>query len=112
MIFTIILLFIKANVANKQRTVMEILLSIENQNNLIMKEQSIMKLVQDRLLNKVNGLELNVKGNITNSHGSSVHLDSDFLSKFPLNNNAMYVDVENLTLNDSSFKIKLVRIFY
>jgi len=43
-----------------------------------MKEQSIMKLVQDRLLNKVNGLELNVKGNITNSHESSVHLDSDF----------------------------------
>ncbi|KAF0745856.1 Uncharacterized protein FWK35_00024025, partial [Aphis craccivora] len=99
--------FLSTNVANKQRTVMKILLSIENQNNLIMKEQSIMKLVQDRLLNKVNGLELNVKGNITNSHGSSVHLDSDFLSKFPLNNNAMYVDVENLTLNDSSFKIKL-----
>jgi len=77
-----------------------------------MKEQSIMKLVQDWLLNKINGLELNIKGNYNNSSGSMVHLDSDFLSKFPLNNNSMYLDVEHLTLNDSSFKIKLVRIFY
>jgi len=91
---------------------MDILKSIENQNNLIMKEQSIMKLIQDRLLNKVNGLELNIKGNTNNSNGSMVHLDSDFLSKFPLNDNSMYLDVEHLTLNDSSFKIKLVRIFY
>lgn len=91
---------------------MEILLSIVHQNNLIMKEQSIMKLVQDRLLNKINGLELNIRGNSTNSNGSSLHLDSDFLSKFPLNDHAMYLDVEDLTLNDSSFKTKLVRIFY
>jgi len=90
----------------------EILLNIENQNQLIMKEQSIMKLVQDRLLNKINGLELNIKGNNNNRNRSSEHLDSDFLSKFPLNDSAMYLDVEHLTLNDSSFKIKLVRIFY
>ncbi|XP_027853006.2 uncharacterized protein LOC114131880 [Aphis gossypii] len=42
-----------------------------------------------------------------NSNGSSVHLDSDFLSKFPLNDSTMYLDVEHLTLNDFSFKIKL-----
>jgi len=91
---------------------MDILKSIENQNNLIMKEQSIMKLIQDRLLNKVNGLELNIKGNTNNSNGPMVHLDSDFLSKFPLKDNSMYLDVEHLTLNDSSFKIKLVRIIF
>jgi hypothetical protein len=42
----------------------------------------------------------------------SIHLDLDFLSKFPLNDYAMYLDVKDLTLNDFSFKIKLVRIFY
>eukprot|EP00102_Acyrthosiphon_pisum_P021200 XP_016658410.1 PREDICTED: uncharacterized protein LOC107883256 [Acyrthosiphon pisum] len=86
---------------------MEILLNIENQNNLIIKEQSIMKLVQDRLLNKINGLELNIQGNSKNSNGSSVHLDSDFLSKFPLVDHTMYLEVEHLTINDTSFKIKL-----
>ncbi|XP_025412531.1 uncharacterized protein LOC112685000, partial [Sipha flava] len=35
------------------------------------------------------------------------HLDLDFLSKFPLNDYAMYLDVKDLTLNDFSFKIKL-----
>jgi len=91
---------------------MDILKSIENQNNLIMKEQSIMKLVKDCILNKIYGLELNIKGNTNNSNRSIVHLDSDFLSKCSLNDNSMYLDVDYLTLNDSSFKIKLVRIFY
>lgn len=92
---------------------MEILLSIENQNKIIIKEQSIMRLVQDRIQNKINNIELNIKGNNTScNNGSLVHLDSDFLSKFPLKNSTMYLDVENLTLNDSSFTIKLVRIFY
>lgn len=63
-LFIWFLFLLKAlNSANTQKTVIEILLSIEGQNNLIMKERSIMKLVQDRLLNKINGLELNIQGN-------------------------------------------------
>lgn len=91
---------------------MDILINIENQNKLIMKEQFVMRLVQDRIQNKINVIELNINGNNSNCIGSSVLLDSNFLSKFPLNDSTMYLDVENLTLNDSSFKIKLVRIFY
>ncbi|KAE9523753.1 hypothetical protein AGLY_015813 [Aphis glycines] len=79
------------NGENTRRTIMEILLSIENQNNFIIKEQSIIKLVQDRLLNKINGLELNIQGKKNNSNGSSVHLDSDFLSKCPLNDSKYFI---------------------
>jgi len=80
---------------------------MEMLNNLA-RDQNIIKLTQERILSKIELLEINSKTGRQNISEPSIFLDSSFCDHFPMQNENMFLEVEHLITNDKSFVDKLV----
>jgi len=83
---------------------------MEMLNNLA-RDQNIIKLTQERILSKIEVLEINSQTGKQNLSGPSIYLDSTFCDYFPMQNADMFLEVEHLITNDKSFVDKLVCIY-
>jgi len=79
---------------------------METLNNLA-RDQNIIKLTQERILYKIELLEMNSQTGRQNL-SEPIYLDSSFCDQFPMQNANMFLKVEQLITNDKSFKDKLV----
>lgn len=71
-------------------------------------EQNIQRLMIERLLLKMGYIAQALKDNSGLHTNTSIQLDEDFLTHFPLIDAAMFTWVENKIINDSNFLDKLV----
>ncbi|XP_050065856.1 uncharacterized protein LOC126554900 [Aphis gossypii] len=71
------------------------------------RDQNIIKLTQERILSKIEMLEINSQTSKQNLSGTSIYLDSSFCDYFPMQNADMFLEVEHLITNDKSFVDKL-----
>lgn len=79
---------------------------METLNNLA-RDQNIIKLTQERILSKIEVLEINSRTGRQNL-SEPIYLDSSFCDHFPMQNANMFLEVEQLITRDKSFKDKLV----
>jgi len=79
---------------------------METLNNLA-RDQNIIKLTQERILSKIEVLEMNSQTRRQNL-SEHIYLDSHFCDHFPMKNANAFLEVEQLITNNESFKDKLV----
>lgn len=75
--------------------------------NNLARDQNIIKLTLERILSKIEVLEMNSQTGRQNL-SEHIYLDFSFCDHFPMQNANMFLEVEQLIRNDESFKDKLV----
>lgn len=77
----------------------------------IARDQNVIKLTQERILSKMEMHEINCLSGSRNISEPTIYLDQNFCDLFPMRDSVMFLEVENLIINDKSFVDKLVRTF-
>lgn len=101
----IILLFIELNQEAEQGKIIGLL-------NSIYKEQIQNRILYNRLLSKVDSIEKTVNkiGSLNNITNATFNFDDNFMLNWPMNNEQMFLNVENCLLDDSFISLVVCRL--
>lgn len=83
---------------------------IETKLNSILQEQAVFKLIYNRMLSKMEMIEVNLQ--IRSQHVNAVQIDPQFLLIFPIKNADELLSIEYSLKNEIDFVQKLVSIAF